>query len=50
MFTAIRGGGDYQPHGTRVICDVLACQVRSGNLQNGKKRGAALSRDDKTAT
>ena len=23
---------------TRVICDVLACQVRSGNLQNRKKR------------
>ncbi|MBH0201536.1 MAG: agmatinase, partial [Nitrospira sp.] len=23
---------------TRVICDVLACQVRSGNLVNRKKR------------
>jgi agmatinase len=23
---------------TRVICDVLACQGRSGNLQNRKKR------------
>lgn len=23
---------------TRVICDVLACQVRSGNLLNRKKR------------
>jgi agmatinase len=22
----------------RVICDILACQVRSGNLKNRKKR------------
>ncbi|OQW33799.1 MAG: hypothetical protein A4E19_02835 [Nitrospira sp. SG-bin1] len=27
---------------TRVICDVLACQVRSGNLANRKKRWDAL--------